>query len=304
MILSSCKQAKEGQSKEGNNSKQTLVIGAMSSMDFVPIAVAQKMGFLANHDVDVQIEKFYSANDRDAAFQSGNIDGTVIDYTGAILQNAGGIGIQLTSACNAPFGIVSTPKEKLESITSLKGKKIAVSRNTVIDFCIDMALKSESMADIDVEKVEINKIPLRFEMLMKGEISATALPDPFLSMARQQGCYFITDMQTIGYAVTGIAFSTESIENKASEIQSFYNAYNEAVDYIKTHPVDSIKDILIKDVGFSEELIPSVTLPAYTHAELPTDKDIQATIDWLKEKKLIPDHFDSSGIIQKNFIIK
>ncbi len=294
-ILSSCKQSAP---KEEIG---ILTVGAMSSLDFVPIAVAKKMHFFEQNGVNVTIEKFYSANERDAAFQSGSIDGTVIDYTGAILQAAGGVQLQLTSACNAPFAIVAAPGSDIKTMNDLKGKKIAVSRNTVIDFCIDMALKSTNLTETDIEKVEINKIPLRLEMLMKGEIQATALPDPFLTIALSKGCPVLENMQNLGYQVTGIMFGKKAIEEKSKEIQAFYTAYNQGVDYIKTHSVDDIKELLINEVGFPEELLSQVKLPEYTHAQLPTDKDIQTTVDWLKQKNLIPADY-SPKILDSQFI--
>ncbi len=280
---------------------ESLRVGAMSSMDFVPIAVAKKMNFFEQNGVDVSIEKFYSANDRDAAFHSGNIDGTVIDYTGAILQIAGGIPLKLTSACNAPFAIVSSPKSNIKSVEELKGNTIAVSRNTVIDFCIDMALLSKGLSEADVKKTEINKIPLRLEMMMKGDVQATALPDPFITIATENGCSVITDMSQLGYQVTGIIFSQKSIDSKKDAIKAFYKSYNQAVEYIKTHSIEDIKDILISEIGFPENLIEKVKLPDYTLAQSPNSEDIRITTHWLRSKNLIPEDF-TPAILDTQFV--
>ncbi len=290
-IFPSCKQKTDSNAAK---EVESLTIGAMSSMDFVPIAVAKKMNFFKENGVEIAIEKFYSANDRDAAFQSGNIDGTVIDYTGAILQLAGGIPLKLTSACNAPFAIISSSQSNIHSIEALKGNTLAVSRNTVIDFCIDMALASKNLSEQDIQKTEINKIPLRLEMLMKGDIQATALPDPFITIAMNNGCSQVTDMKELGYQVTGIMFSQNAIDTKKDAIKAFYKSYNQGVEYIKTHTIDDIRDILINDIGFPEALVSKVTLPDYTQAQAPTEKDIQTTIHWLRTKKLIPEDITPS----------
>ena len=293
-LFQSCKQEKP-------QNINVLTIGAMSSMDFVPIAVAKKMNFFEQNGVNVSIEKFYSANDRDAAFQSGNIDGTVIDYTGAILQLAGGIPLKLTSACNAPFAIVSSPESNIKSVEELSGSTIAVSRNTVIDFCVDMALFSKGLSEIDIQKTEINKIPLRLEMMMKGDIQATALPDPFITIATENGCSVITDMQQLGYQVTGIMFSQKTIGDKKDAIKAFYKSYNQAVEYIKTHSIDNIRDILISDVGFPENLIEKIKLPQYTLAQAPHIEDIHAVTHWLRSKNLVPIDF-TPAILDTQFV--
>lgn len=289
----SCKQKKD--------EPVALKVGVMSSMDYVPLAVAREKGIFEKYGVKVELQKFYSANERDAAFQSGNIDGTVIDYTGAILQKAGGVDLKITSACNATFCLM-TADSTIRQIDGLKGKTVSVSRNTVIDFCIETALQSAGISPNDIEKQEINKIPVRLEMLLNGKSAATALPDPFISIAETKGAHSIVCMENLGYAVTGIMFKTAAIEQKTAEIESFYSAYNEAVDYIKSHPVEDIKTILTEDIGFPEPLVQSVRLPDYTHAGMPQEKDIHAVTVWLQGKKLVPDNFSNESVLNDQFI--
>jgi NitT/TauT family transport system substrate-binding protein len=270
-------------------------------MDYVPLAVAREKGFFEKHNVHVDIQKFYSANDRDAAFQSGNIDGTVIDYTGAILQKAGGVDLKITSACNATFCLLTTQAD-IHQISDLQHKKIGVSRNTVIDFCVEMALQSVQLSATDIEKQEINKIPIRFEMMLKGQSDATVLPDPFITIAASKGAKSIVSMEDLGYAVTGIMFQSKAINQKTNEINAFYQAYNEAVEYICSHTVEDIQTILVDEIGFPETLLQSVKLPSYTPAKMPEDNDIQVVIYWLKEKKLIPDDFIAGDVLDNRFI--
>lgn len=289
IVFSACKQ----QNKQVN----VLKIGVMSSMDYVPLAVAQEQGFFDKHGVHVEILKFYSANDRDAAFQSGNIDGTVIDYTGAILQRAGGVDLKLTSACNATFCLM-TAQPEIHQISDLQNKKIGVSRNTVIDFCVEKAMLSAGISPGQIEKQEINKIPIRFEMMMKGESDATALPDPFITIAASKGARTLVCINDLGFAVTGIMFKTMALNQKFDQVKAFYAAYNEAVEYIENHSIEDIKPILVNDIGFPEPLIGRVKLPDYTPAQMPEIKDIQATEEWLRGKGLLP----SKDLIYENLL--
>lgn len=287
----------------GCNNKKTqepvLNLGVMSSMDYLPLAVAQREGYFQEEGLNIKIQKFYSANERDAAFQSGNVDGVVIDYTGAILQKAGGTDLKLTSKCDAPFYVVAN--SSIDSLPQLKGKKVAVSQNTVIDYCVDMALKSARLTASDIDKVEINKIPLRFEMLQNNKIDATGLPNPFALMAEKDGSNILSSNTQLGLSITGIIFSGKAIESKSEMISKMYSAYNKGVEYIKAHPIGDIQDILIKDLGFNESIIPNVILPDYTEATLPTDKDIQSVIDWLTDRKLIGASFDKSSVLDDRF---
>ena len=279
-----------------------LVFGVMSSMDYLPVAVAQKMEYFEKRGVSVKIEKFYSANDRDAAFQSGAIDGTIIDYTGALLQWAGGVELKITSACDGTFCIMSSPASGIESVQDLKGKRLSVSRNTVIDFCIDMALLSAGMKFSDVTKQEINKIPVRYEMLISGQSDATALPDPFVTIAKENGAKLLLDMNDLGYSVTGIMFREESLAAKDEMVKRFYSAYNDAVNYLGSAIPFDIIDILTKDIGFPENLVTGITLPNYSKAAAPSEKDMNDTYMWLRSRELIKEEFDPADLLDLRYI--
>lgn len=291
-------------SSRNSSSDQTLKLGVMSSMDYLPLAVAQREGYFEKVGLSIKLQKFYSANDRDAAFQSENIDGSIIDYTGAILQKSGGIDLRLTSKCDAPFYIIASSQSNINTLADLKGKQIAVSRNTVIDFITDMALKSADLTDTDVKKVEINKIPVRFEMLRNNKIDATGLPNPFALIAENAGDRILTSNDSLGFSITGIIFHQKVISEKSALITKMYEAYNMGVDYLKSHSAEDVKDILIKELGFTESIISKTKLPNYTYAQLPNEKDITAAIGWLKNKELIKSDFDQSSFLDNQFIKK
>lgn len=295
ILLVSCTSNK----KQENKDMPSLSIGVMSSMDYLPLAVAQREGYFAKHGVEVKIERFMSANQRDIAFQSGTVDGGVTDYTSAALLKSGGFDMKLTSKCQAPFYIVASAKSGINDVAALKGKKVAVSQNTVIDFCVDMALKSVGLTPADVEKVEINKIPDRFEMLRNNKIDATGLPNPFALIANSEGCNLLVAMDSLKYTVTGIVFSQSAIDTKTEAIRKMYAAYNDGVEYLNTHQVSDIKDILIKDMMFPEAVAEKVTVPNYTKAQPVTtgDKDILEVIEWLASKKLLDSNFKAEDLI-------
>lgn len=295
IFLSSCSSGK----KQENSDIPTLTIGVMSSMDYLPLAVAQREGYFDKHNVNVKIQKFVSANERDIAFQSGTVDGGVTDYTSAALLSAGGFDMKLTSKCQAPFYIVASAGSGINDLQSLKGQKIAVSQNTVIDFCVDMALESVGLSPKDVEKVEINKIPTRFEMLRNNKIDATGLPNPFALIAKNEGGKLLVSMDSLGYTVTGIVFSQKSIESNSEAIKRMYAAYNDGVAYLNSHSVGDIQDILVKDLMFPENIAAQVTLPEYVNAQAvkADDKDILRVTKWLRDSNTLESSFNVENLI-------
>lgn len=288
-----------GKKTQGNKEALSLRLGAMSSVDYVPFAIAEHMGINDSLGLEVELVKFFSANDRDAAFRTGGIDGTVIDLNGAALQHAGGVPLALVMKHDGVFELIAKGFDTLEG---LKGKRIAVSRNTVIEYATDRILAEAGLSESDVTKIEINKIPLRMEMLLAGEIDASVFPDPFALISKSKGATALISTKSMDFSVTGTMFTAEAIQTKAEAIRTLLRGYNLAVDYMRTHPRSAWMHVLVEDAGFPQEVAERVVLPEYDHAQLPDDKDVEATITWLKTKGLVPDNYNGAGLIEPSLL--
>jgi len=266
-------------------------------MDYLPYIIAEKQGIYDSLGLDLTIVKFFSANDRDAAFQSGNIDGTVIDYTGAALQQANGIPLSIVMEHDGYFHFITGRSSHITNLEQLKGKNIAVSRNTVIEYSTDQVLAKAGIAPDGVNKPEINKIPLRLEMLQNGQIDASIFPDPFATIALRNGHNSIITTKDMGISVTGTIFNKKALSDKRREIEVLIRGYNLGVEYIKTHPQSEWKDILVQDAGVPEALTGHIQLPKYKEAKLPSPKDLESTLTWLKSKQLIPSSYMGENLV-------
>lgn len=290
-----------GGGSKGNALGTSLRIGAMSSMDYLPYVVACDKGIYDSLGVDVEIVKFFSANDRDAAFQSGNVDGTVIDLTGAVMQQAAGTDLKVVMKHDGVFTLVARGDAGIESVAGLKGRNVAVSRNTVIEYSTDKMLQQAGVDPAGVVKTEVNKIPLRLEMLRSGQTDACILPDPFAAMALADGGVSLGTTGDAGISVTATVLTGDALRNKAEAVSLLVEGYNLAVEYMRTHPVEQWQDIIVKDAGVPEALLPSVSLPEYMPAALPSADDVQSTVQWLESKALVPAGYDMSQLVDSTF---
>lgn len=290
-----------GGGSKGNAPGTSLRIGAMSSMDYLPYVVACDKGIYDSLGVDVEIVKFFSANDRDAAFQSGNVDGTVIDLTGAVMQQAAGTDLKVVMKHDGVFTLVARGDAGIESVAGLKGRNVAVSRNTVIEYSTDKMLQQAGVDPAGVVKTEVNKIPLRLEMLRNGQTDACILPDPFATMALADGGVSLGTTGDAGISVTATVLTGDALRNKAEAVSLLVEGYNLAVEYMRTHPVEQWQDIIVKDAGVPEALLPSVSLPEYMPAALPSADDVQSTVQWLESKALVPAGYDMSQLVDSTF---
>lgn len=293
-LFMSCKDKK---THEKYTDLQPLKLGAMSSMDYLPYVIAEKQGIYDSLGLDLTIVKFFSANDRDAAFQSGNIDGTVIDYTGAALQQANGIPLAIVMENDGYFHFITGRSSHISDIEQLKGKNIAVSRNTVIEYSTDQVLNKAGVSPNEVNKPEINKIPLRLEMLQNGQIDASIFPDPFATIAMRNGHNSLITTKDLGISVTGTIFSKKALTEKRREIEILIHGYNLGVEYIKKHPQSEWKNILIEDAGVPESMTGDILLPKYKEARLPSPNDLESTLTWLKSKQLVPPTYQGEHLV-------
>lgn len=280
-----------GEKKEN----EVLKVGAMSSLDYIPYVLAKQLGYTDSLGVNLEIVKFFSANDRDAAFRSGQVDGTITDYTGAAIQHAAGFPLALIVKHDGYFEMMAQPT--ITSMADLKGKNVSVSRNTVIEYTTDKMLEAAGILPNEVEKPEVNKIPLRMEMMVGGEVDASVFPDPFITISKAKGFVSLGSTRDLGISVTGTIFSQKALEEKGTAIEALLEAYNLAVDYINSHPREEWQEILVEEAGIPTELVHQVILPTYTHAELPSQKDIKETIEWLKAKELVPVNYKGEGLV-------
>lgn len=287
---------------EGNGTS-ALRLGAMSSMDYVPFLVAEQKGIYDSLGVEVDIVRFYSANDRDAAFQSGNLDGTVIDLTGAVMQQAGGFGLKAVMNLDGFFTLVAGAETGVVSPSGLSGARMSVSRNTVIDYATDMMLEAGGVPSAAVVKDEISKIPLRLEMLLSGKTDACVLPDPFASMAVARGASALCTTSDLGISVTALVFSDKAIEERKEDISLLLKGYSLAVEYMASHPRSDWSDILVEWVGVPEDLAGSMTVPDYrSEIALPSEESVVSTVEWLHSRNLLPYGYDFRALCDSSFV--
>ncbi|WP_052081939.1 ABC transporter substrate-binding protein [Porphyromonas macacae] len=300
-LLTGCSGGKKKVSDAGNT-VPALRIGAMSSMDYLPFVVALEQGVYDSLGLKLEIVPFFSANDRDAALMAEQIDGTVTDYTGAMMQHAGGLPVKMVMKLNGLFSMMTAPGKNINSLAELKGKQIAVSNNTVIHYVTSQMLELAGLMPQDIEIVDINKIPLRLEMLSAGQIDATLLPDPFATMGTSLHCVRIADTRGTGKInCTGLIFDEKAIAGKTESIRLLLEGYNRGVDFLRTHDNEAIKDLLNRYVKIPEALVSEVLRPEYEYAALPQTEDLHAAAKWLKERKLLPADYQPENLIDGRF---
>jgi NitT/TauT family transport system substrate-binding protein len=283
LSLSACSPAKETASA----TKQTLNFGAMSSVDAVPIVIANEKGFFKKEGVEVNLQLFKNSKDRDAAFQAGNLDGIIGDEIAICLYQNADFDVKITGVTDGDFMLVANPKSGIKSINDIKGKSVAISEKTAIEYTLDKILEKNSMEPKAVKKSIVPAIPTRLEMLRNYKVDAALLPEPFSTLALKDGGILLGSAMKLNAYPSVTAFTQKSIDAKKSEIKAFYRAYNEAVDYINSTPISEYEATIIKTVGYPDDMKGNITLPKFRKNILPTETEVKSAIDWTIKNGLV-----------------
>ncbi len=271
----------------GSTEDKTINFGAMASVEVVPVIIAQEKGFFKEQGVNVNIQTFKSAKDRDAAFQSGSLDGIVGDEVAICLYQNAGFDVRITGATDGNFMLVAGKDSGIQSIADLKGKSVAISEKTCIEYTLDTLLTKNGMTAADVQKSVIPAMPTRLEMLRTKNVDAALMPEPFSTMAVKDGGILLGSANDAGIYTSVTAFTQDSIDKKAASIQAFYKAYNQAVDYINSTPITEYEDTIISTVGYPADMKGKIELPQFSKNALPAEDNVQEVIIWAVQNNLL-----------------
>lgn len=273
-----------------------LAIGLMPDIDSIPFIIAKEKGFFAEEGVAVHLQPFKSAMDRDAALQSGNLDGAVSDLLAAAFAKEGGFEVRVTSKTDGNYCLVAA-KQEAPGLQSLAGKEIGLSKNTIIEYVTDQILLSQGMAEGDVAKAAIPQISARLELLQQGKLASATLPEPLGSIAVHNGGHCLSSARELGIHPGVMLFTKDAIENKKTALQAVYRAYNKAVRYLREAERAEYIDLVVEKSGFPAVAKEVLVLPPYQEAKLPAEQDVSACMAWLKERQLIKQPYGYKDIV-------
>lgn len=272
-----------------------LSVGVMPDLDSIPIIVAEHLGYF---DDNVKLEIYKSPVDRDSAFYSGNLDGSISDVLAACLANEGDFPVYITSKTYGRYGIVAGKDSGIISPKDLEGKEIGLSLNTIIEYVADMAVSNGGGDTSLVTKTSVPKIPSRLELIHNNQISAIAVPEPYLSAALSDGNILVGSSDELGINPGVMIFTQNAVKEKGKEIKSFYEAYNKAIDYIKNTNPSEFMPYVIEKVGLPESTL-DIALPEYQQMALPEEKEVTDAMNWLLQKELIKTAYTYDQLVKE-----
>lgn len=270
-------------------------IGTLPTEDSLPLWVAERDGLFTKAGLDVTIQVFQSAQERDAALTAGAIDGFMGDLIAAATLRAGGVPVKVATImlgatpAEGRFGIAVKPGSKVTSIQELANVPVGTSSATIQEYVLDELLLTAGVSAARIKKEEVKKVPVRFELLMSGKLAAAALPEPFLSLAEKTGAkVLLDDTQGANISQTVLVFSQKYLDDPAGStaVTKLLGAWDTAVGTINAAP-DSFRALLVDKARLPAPLATSYPVNTYPTAQLPVETDVQAVLDWMQSAGLL-----------------
>ncbi len=266
--------------------KTLLRLGMMSSSDAIPFALIKEKGLADKYNLDLELETFTAAKDRDAALQAGELDGVLTDYIAVCMYQNADFDVRITGITDGDYILMAGKNTGITDINQIKEKSIAISENTLIDYTLDKILENSSLAGEDVVREIVPRIPDRLELLRNDKIDLGLMPEPFATIALKDGAVFLGSANELGLYPAVSAFTMDALKEKSSAIHNLYLAYNEAVDYMNKTDLSEYEETVIQAVGYPEEMKGKIEVKEFRSSSLPPQEDIEAAIAWASAKGL------------------
>ena len=255
---------------ETSNGNLSLKIGIMPAVDSAPILIADKKGYFEELDLDVDVQVYTNAMNRQSALQSGELDGAMTDVIALVNNVENGFDIKVTTSTDGVFPFLI--KKGFEEKKDIKAGMMEVS---VTNYLSDRSLGDK----YNVEKVYINEIPARLEMISKGTLDMAVMPEPMASQGELNGLTKKLIENNDAFSPDIMVFTGKAINNNEKAIKLFHEAYNKAVEEITRNDSEA-REILIETLKLKPEIKDKIIMPKYNKARVPSEEYLQGIMNW------------------------
>jgi NitT/TauT family transport system substrate-binding protein len=287
---------------------ETLRMALLPVLDVLPFHVAAQNGYFDQVGVAVELVPVKSGQERDTLMQTGQVDGMLTDLISPVLFNQQGEQLKAVRTArrvypDSPmFYLLAAPGSEAKTPADLAGQKIGIAKNTVIEYLTDRMLEKAGLAPDEIATEEVSAIPVRFELLLNGQIPAATLPDPLASGAIAAGAVNVVDDTSVpDLSQSILAFSTESLDAKADAVRRFLQAWEMAVNELNANP-DAYHDLLIEKGRVPESIQGTFQMPPFPEASVPTPEQLADVLAWAIAKGTVANEVPYEQMVDDSFL--
>jgi len=218
---------------------------------------AQAAGFYADQGLEVEIRNMSGGSRGAQELQAGRLDVMHVGLSSVVKLNRAGGDLRLIGSLSNVIRFTFFSGPGVKTAADLKGGVVGVSTfGSESDSTVTLALQRLGLARCDVTLKEYGGGPQRLAAVKSGEIKATALNEPFTSLAREQGVNPMIDLvpEQIPWLFSGITVRHASLEIRRDALTRFLRATIEG-NYLALSDERRAKDILAKELKITDPRI-------------------------------------------------
>jgi len=270
MLLTACTPGPAGSTTTSAKPSHSLKVGIMPAVDSAPIMLADQKGYFSALGLDVDVQIYTNAMNRQSALQSGELDGAMTDVIALVNNVENGFDIKVTTSTDGVF-----PFLMKEDITGKQTIKAGMMEVSVTNYLSDRSLAK----DFTIEKIYINEIPARLEMINQGKLDLAVIPEPMASQGELSGLIKRVYPSNDSFSPDVMVFTGKAIAGKNEAIHLFHQAYNQAVSEINRNDSEA-RDLLIATLKLNPEIKKKITMPVYNKARVPDQAFFLQIMAW------------------------
>lgn len=249
VLISGC----ENDTGNGAGDKPRFRIATLSWVGYSPIDLALEKGFFEEEGIHVELRRIDDTAARRAALSKGSVDASVdiVDsFANAVSGGVPASAVLKLDDSSGGDGIIV--RKEIQSITDLKGKKVAYPPGQPSHFFLLSVLESAGMTidDIVSEPMEADQAGAAF---VSGGIDAAVTWEPWLTKASTtpHGKILTTSRETPGLIADIFTVRNDYLKEHPEVVKKFLKAWFRAIDYWKEFPEES-NEIMAKALGIRD----------------------------------------------------
>jgi NitT/TauT family transport system substrate-binding protein len=283
-------------------------VATLPIVEGLPLYAAQDGGFFEKLGVKVEFVAAASAAERDQLVAAGQVDGLINDLLAVALFNRQAPQLQavrfahVSSAGSPLYVIVAAPQSGIKSAKELAGVEIGISQGSIIDYATNRMLTAAGLKPDQIKTVAVPKIPDRMSLLLSGQLKAATLPQPFATIALQQGGVAVLDdtsVPDLGNSV--VSFRKAFSDAHPQVVRNFLSALDQAAADLNANP-EKYRALLGKYKVVPDTALAAYPMPKFPGSSLPSQKQFEDVVAFALERKLLDAPVKFSDSVNGSFL--
>lgn len=222
---------------------------------YAPLWIAKRKGWLQealqkSGQGSVEWSTMRDGPLQNEAFAAGLIDVALTADTPAIIGRSAGLDIEVVAlAATSPesLAILLPADSPIQSVSDLKGKKVAATKGSFCHHLLALALHREGLSLGDVRFINMSGPEINIS-LQTGQIDAGVTWEPYISQILSSGsAKVLLDGTELKSGNEVIVATRELIQRSPEVVQVILEVFRRGRDYLREHP-DEAAQLIAADV--------------------------------------------------------